>query len=108
MEGLGEVMPQPQPDKTPPDRNPRLLDSAQEQLMEEIMMSIDLAVEEGRLSLCSAEGAVAMAQLRLEAIVMEAMASHVDDSMRTLCEDEADDEPDVNAFLRRPSGDADA
>jgi hypothetical protein len=86
-----------------PGRKPRLLDEAQEQLLEEILMSINLAVMEGRVSLSSAQGALAMADLRLEAIVVEAMASDVDEAMGA----EPDDEPDVNAFLRRTAGDAD-
>lgn len=101
MEGLDEVS--VPTDTTPPDRNPRLLDAAQEQLAAEIMMSIDLAVEAGHLSLTSAEGAVAMVQMRLEAIICETMAAQVDAEAGM----EEEDEDDPNAFLRRPRGDTD-
>ena len=90
-------------DTTPPDRNPRLLDAAQEQLAAELMMSIDLAVEGGHLSLTSAEGAVAMVQMRLESIICEAMAAQVDAESGI----QEEDEDDPNAFLRRPRGETD-
>jgi hypothetical protein len=91
-------------DTTPPDRSPRLLDEEQEQLAQEIMMSIDLAVESGRISLTAAEGALAMAHMRLDAIIGEAMESQVDEELGG----GDDDDEDPNAFLRRPREDGDA
>ncbi len=82
---------------------PRLLDDEQEQLAQEIMMSIDLAVESGRISLTSAEGALAMAHMRLDAIIGEAMEQQVDEELGG-----PEEEEDPNAFLRRKADDTDA
>ncbi len=82
--------------------NPRLLDDEQEQLAQEIMMSIDLAVESGRISLTSAEGALAMAHMRLDAIIGDAMEAQVDEELG------GEEEEDPNAFLRRKADDTDA
>lgn len=88
----------PQPDRA------RLLDDEQEQLAQEIMMSIDLAVASGRLSLTAAEGAVALAHMRLDARIGDAMELQVDEEMDAA----AEAEEDVNAFLRRKADDSDA
>lgn len=90
-------------DTPPPDRAPRLLDDEQEQLAQEIMMSIDLAVESGRVSLTAAEGALAMAHMRLDAVIGEAMKAQVDEELGA-----AEEEEDPNAFLRRKPDDTDA
>lgn len=91
-------------DTPPPDRAPRLLDEEQEQLAQEIMMSIDLAVESGRVSLTAAEGALAMAHMRLDAVIGEAMKAQVDEELGAA----AEEEEDPNAFLRRKPDDTDA
>jgi hypothetical protein len=90
-------------DTPSPDRS-HLLDDEQEQLAQEIMMSIDLAVESGRLSLTAAEGAVALAHMRLDARIGDAMELQVDEEMEAA----AEEEEDPNAFLRRKADDTDA
>ncbi len=76
-----------------------VVDPNQEQLADEILASVTLAVQEGRCSMSSAEGALQLALMRLECVVAEEMGAQVDREMG--------EEDDVNAFLRRDQdGDA--
>ncbi len=79
-----------------------VVDPQQEQLADEILASVTLAVQEGRCSMSAAEGALQLALMRLECVVADEMGAKVDREMGD------DDEEDVNAFLRRPREDGDA
>lgn len=89
------------------DQGPPVLSAAQAQLAEEMMMSINLAIQESRVSLSEAQGAVDMVTMRLDALVQEGMATQVDREMGWDEEDEEEEE-DPNAFLRRKRRDTDS
>lgn len=86
------------------DQRPPVLSAAQAQLAEELMMSINLALQEERVSLSTAQGAVDMVQMRLDALVQEGMETEVG---REMGWDEEAEEEDPNEFLRRPRRDKD-
>ena len=92
------------PTDTPqPSQPSRLLDDEQEQLAEELMMSISLAVESGRLSLTRAEGALALTHMRLDAMIGDLMEAQVDAEQAA-----REEEEDPNAFLRRQADDTES